>query len=220
MKKVLHYIPKYAYLPLLMVVLMNFLTYNGSKIITNHLYHYNTYSFIDEIIPFVPIFISIYILSYIQWIIGFINISKENKQTCYKFLSAELIAKTICLFFFIVFPTTLIRPEIVGNSLWENLTKFIYRADAPVNLFPSIHCLESWICFRGSMSLKSVSKPYKIFMFIFSGLVCASTVLVKQHVFIDIIGGILVVEIGIFLSNKFNTGIIFEKVNERLKKIN
>lgn len=33
----------------------------------------------------------------------------------------------------------------------------------------------------------------------------ASTVLIKQHVVIDIIGGVLVVEIGLFLAKKLNT---------------
>ena len=164
MKKLIEYIPKYARIPLLIIFGMNILTYNGSKIITNHLYHYNATTFIDDLIPFVPIFISIYVLAYIQWIIGYINISREDKRTCYMFLSAELIAKALCLFFFIIFPTTIVRPEITGNSIWENITRFIYNADAPVNLFPSIHCLESWMCFRGSLHLKKVSKSYKFFM--------------------------------------------------------
>ena len=45
----------------------------------------------------------------------------------------------------------------------------------------------------------------KIFMFVSAILVFASTVLIKQHVVIDIIGGVLVVEIGLFLAKKLNT---------------
>ena len=63
------------------------------------------------------------------------------------------------------------------------------------------------------MHLKKVPKGYKIGMFIFTLLVCMSTVFVKQHVFIDIIGGILVVEFGLFLTSKFHLGKIWNKIN-------
>lgn len=216
-KKLDKWIPRYSRIPLLLLILANTITYNGTKLYTNHLFHYNAATKIDSYIPFVPFFISFYILAYLQWIIGYIIITRENKKTCYKYVSAGLIAKFLCFIFFILFPTTLIRPIISGNSILETLTKLVYKLDAPVNLFPSIHCLESWMCFRGSLSLKKVPKGYKLIMFIFTVFVCASTVLVKQHVFIDIIGGIMVVEIGIFLANKLNTGKILEKINQKLK---
>lgn len=208
-------IPKYAYIPLLTMLIMNFIVYNGSKIFTNSLYHYNASIIIDAYIPFVPFFISFYILAYVQWIVGYIRIAKEDKETCYHFCTAEVIAKLLCLFFFLVFPTTIVRPEVTGNGIWEMLTRFIYSADAPVNLFPSIHCLESWMCFRGTMVLKNVSKKYKIGMFVFTIFVCMSTVFVKQHVFIDIIGGILVVEIGLYITKKFHLGNKFAKISSK-----
>jgi len=52
----------------------------------------------------------------------------------------------------------------------------------------------------------------KIFMFVSAILVFASTVLIKQHVVIDIIGGVLVVEIGLFLAKKLNTKRIFAMI--------
>lgn len=210
--------PRYIYIPLFLAVFMNFITYFCTKIITNNLYHYNISSIVDEKLPFVPFFIIIYILAFAQWVVGYVIIARESKEVCYKYLSAELIAKFICLVFFFVLPTTMIRPELNDTGLLIWLVNFIYLVDAPVNLFPSIHCLESWMVFRGALACKKVPKIYKIITFIFSLLVCASTVLVKQHVVIDIIGGILVVEIGILISNKFNTGRIFEKINSLVFK--
>lgn len=219
MKKIINtYLPKYSYIPLLSVLLINFITYYCSKIITNSFFHYQISSFIDDFLPFCPVFILFYILAYLQWIIGFIIISRESKEICYKFLSAEIIAKFCCLFFFFLFPTIMMRPVITGNSIWETMTKWVYFMDEPVNLFPSIHCLESWICFRGAMHLKKIPKCYKYIMFIFSIFVFLSTVLVKQHVFWDILGGILVVEIGIWFASHFHTGIIFERINFKVKQ--
>lgn len=201
--------PRYIFIPLASAVIMNFITYFCTKLITNNLYHYNFTTELDAMIPFIPFFIIIYILAFAQWAIGYVVIARESKEVCYKYLSAELIAKFCCLIFFFILPTTMVRPNIIGNSFLNWVVSFIYMTDAPVNLFPSIHCLESWMVFRGSLSCKKVPTLYKVVMLIFSILVCLSTVFVKQHIVIDVIGGILVVEIGIFFANKFNTGRIF-----------
>lgn len=218
MEKIKKIVPKYAIVPLLIVVLLNTLVYNGSKVISSHLTHFSFSTLIDTFIPFVPFFISIYILAYLHWIVGYIVISRENKETCYRILMAEIIAKFLCLLFFLLVPTMMARPEITGSGIWEVLTRFIYAMDEPVNLFPSIHCLESWMVFRGTMYLGHVSKSYKWFMFLFAILVCFSTVLVKQHVFVDILGGIAVVEIGLYCSKKWHIGCFFEKFNLKGKK--
>ena len=55
-------------------------------------------------------------------------------------------------------------------------------------------------------------------MFVFAVLVCFSTVLVKQHVFVDILGGIAVVEFGLYLSKKWNLGCFFRKLNQKIEK--
>ncbi len=100
----------------------------------------------------------------------------------------------------------MIRPEIVDGNVFDWMTSVIYQIDQPNNLFPSIHCLESWIIARAAFKQKKTSKAYAYVMLILTILVFASTVLVKQHVFVDIIGGIAVVEIGLFLSRKIGFG--------------
>lgn len=212
-EKIAKLFPKYIFIPLIMAVVMNFITYFCTKIITDNLYHYNFTLGLDNKIPFIASFIIIYVLAFVQWIVGYVVIARESKEVCYKYLSAELIAKFLCLIFFFVLPTTMVRPEIASSGFTLGLVKFIYAMDAPVNLFPSIHCLESWMVFRGSLACKKVPNLYKVIMLIFSILVCLSTVFVKQHVVIDIVGGILVVEIGIFLANKFNTSRLFYKID-------
>jgi hypothetical protein len=49
-------------------------------------------------------------------------------------------------------------------------------------------------------------------------LVFMSVVLVKQHVFIDIFGGIAVAEIGLFISEKLKLKRIFEKFEPKFVK--
>lgn len=217
MKKLSSIIPKYAYFPLLMAVVANTLVYNVSKLITNNFVHYDFSMKIDGMIPVVPVFIIIYILCYIEWIIGYIMIARESKDYCFYYIIADIVAKVICLICFFVIPTTYVRPQL-ETGIFNDMIAFIYKVDGPVNLFPSIHCLESWLCFRGSIKMKKASKLYKGFMFVYAILVFLSVVFVKQHVFIDIIGGILVVELGLWIAKKFDLKRLFYKTDKLFNK--
>ena len=198
-KKLEKWIPGYALWPLIALVLVNLIVYYGSRILVQDAARFDLSTALDARIPFCPAFIVFYILAYAQWCFGFIVIAREDRATCRRVLGGEMIAKLICLACFVALPTQMNRPEVAGNGLFEGLTRLIYRADAPINLFPSIHCLDSWLCFRGAQKLKRTPRWYAPVMLAFTLLVLASTVLVKQHVVVDIPAGILTGEIGLFL---------------------
>lgn len=157
---------------------------------------------LDAKIPLYAPFVIIYILAYFQWIVGFICIARESKAHCRQIISGEIIAKIICMALFIAVPTEIEWPQVVGDGLFERLVRFIYWTDLPINLFPSIHCLDSWICFRGALGMRRVPKWYAPVMLAMTLLVFASTVLIKQHVFVDIPAAILVGELGLFVAKR------------------
>ena len=137
----------------------------------------------------------------------------QNKDFCYRIFSYEIISKFICMIMFLVFPTIMIRPEITGNGIFDQLTNFVYSADAPTNLFPSLHCLESYIIFRASFGIKKHTKALVIFNGIFALLVFASVLFVKQHLFLDIPAAIIVSELGFFIGKKIKSHRVFEKID-------
>ena len=196
--------PTYSILPIAAMLGMNMVAYMGTRIFTTGRYHYNIESPLDRMLPLVPFFVVFYVLAFAQWITGYLLIGREKKEYCYRFFLGEIIAKAICLVIFLVFPTTLNRPEITGSGIFERLLAFIYSVDAADNLFPSIHCLESWMCWRGCRKLTQTRLPgwFSGANLVLTLLVFASTVLCKQHVLIDIAGGVAVVEIGLFLAPK------------------
>ena len=57
--------------------------------------------------------------------------------------------------------------------------------------------------------------PLQILAFVFAILVFLSVLFTKQHYFIDIIGGIAVVEIGIFISVRLK---LYEKVLRKARR--
>lgn len=204
--------PRYTYVPAIAVVLCNTLAYYGSKLLAANAVHHDLSIGIDAWLPFVPFFVSFYVLAYVQWFWNYIFHGRLGREICYHIVTADVIAKLICMVFFLALPTEIDRPEITGGGIWNFLTGLIYASDTPRNLFPSIHCLESWLCFRASLLVKGAPRWYAPFQFVFTLGVFASTVLIKQHFVIDILAGVAVVEIGWFLSKKLSLWRVFEKI--------
>ena len=211
-------VPSYAILPFALAVIWNFTVYYGGKLAALNRIPVELDLWLDERIPLVPAFMGIYVLAYVQWIVGYVVIASDSKETCYKTLGGELAAKAFVLLIFILLPTTINRPEVTGQGFFVWLTRFIYSADTPICLFPSVHCLNSWFCFRGTFCMKKVPVWYQIFMLCFTLLVFASVVLVRQHNLVDILGGILAVEAGLFLSKRWNFGHVYDIIEKKIRK--
>lgn len=218
MKRFLHFydwlIPRYARKPLVLVILFNFLCYYIPKALESQRTDLHMISTrLDDALPRIPFFIIIYVLAYVQWVIAYIVITRDSREHCCRFVSGELTSKVIAMFILLAYPTTFCRPpiEVTDFSTW--LTSLIYQSDTPTNLFPSMHCVASWFCFRGSLGLKKMPRWFAWAQGFFSLLVFASVLLVKQHVWPDIIGGIAVAELGILLARVFHWEHLIEKLS-------
>jgi len=194
------WIPEYGVLSLIACVLVNALVYWGTQLIMNGKKLYDLTSTLDNRIPFIEEWVVIYLVCYIFWIINYILITREGKEEWFRFAFADMLSRLICGIFFIVLPTTNIRPMVPGNDIFSWLMRFVYSVDPPRNLFPSIHCLASWFCFVGIRRSKKVPFWYKAFSCIFAILVCLSTQFTKQHYLIDIAGGILIAELCYYIA--------------------
>lgn len=204
-KKLFNILPRYGWIMIACSLTLNVLTYNGTRLLIENSTKYDLTTTLDTLIPFRTEWVIIYLLAYIQWFIGFVAAGRERKALCYRILGGEMIAKFLCMVCYILIPVTIVRPEIVGNAPWDYITRLIYHIDAPESLFPSIHCLESYICFRGAMLSEKLPRWYVPVTGCFALLVFASTVLIKQHFLLDIIAGVLVGEIGLQVSRLFTT---------------
>ena len=204
-------VPEYAWLPLIFELTLNMLVYSGSRIFTAHWRHYNIESALDRSIPLVPWTIIIYF--------GCVRL---DRRSAWQFLSADFLAKLVCLACFLILPTTNTRPEITGSSIWDVVMRFLYQVDAADNLFPSIHCLTSWFCYIGIRGRREVPKWYRVFSCLFALAVFISTLTTKQHVIIDVIAGAALAEAAYRVAGctGFDSyyGRIAGKVNRRIFK--
>lgn len=200
-------IPKYAIKPLALALLVNSCVYMGIAQLRRFLTFSSLETPLDTALPFLAPFVLFYVLAFVQWGLNYLLIARDSKELCYRFAFGNIIAKLICLFFFVFFPTTLARPEVTGTDLCSRLVRLIYTFDPPVNLFPSIHCLESWCCIRASFLLKKSNRTYQAATLIMSLGVFASTLFIKQHVIADVFGGIVVFEAGFRLAGRIQKAI-------------
>ena len=159
---------------------------------------------VDAKIPLIPAFILVYFGCYIFWVINYLLISLREEEIKYRFFTADLYARIICFLFFVFYPTTNVRPELVGNGIFVQGMRFLYQIDKPVNLFPSIHCMASWFCCIGIRRDKKIPVWYKIVSVMIAVLVFVSTLVTKQHVIVDVIGGVVVAELTWFVSCRTN----------------
>ena len=155
MKKYLDPIcPLFAILPLLSCFGLNMLVYSGTMVMCADWYHYDLTTSLDQAIPLVPGWMYIYFGCFLFWTVNYIMVARINRNdpdTFYRFVAADMISRLVCGIIFMVFPTTNVRPEVTGTGFSVFLLQFLYGLDQPTNLFPSIHCLVSWFCYTGTV---------------------------------------------------------------------
>lgn len=194
---------KNAVIILFLTFLWNQCVYLGARWIAHGWYHYDITTKLDNAIPFLPWTIIIYLGCYVFWCINYFICAVQPKAERNRFFCAEIMAKGCCLLIFLWIPTTNIRPDIPGNTIWDNLMRLLYQLDAADNLFPSIHCLVSWFCWIGVRNRRDIPLFYRCFSLIAAIAVCISTLTTRQHVIADVIGGILLAESSYYIVGRF-----------------
>ena len=154
----------------------------------------------DRAIPLIPAWVAVYFLAYVTWIAGFWRILTAERVRGIRVSFAYGIAPILCGVCFVLFPCTMTRPEVVGDGLFAEITRFLYRVDPPANLLPSIHVLASYFCWRGMVGCRAIRMWEKILFFVFLLLVSLSVLFVRQHVLADIPTAWIAAELSLLLA--------------------
>ena len=175
-------------------LLWNQLVYWGGAALAETRHHYQFSTALDRAIPLIPWTVCIYFGCYAFWALHYCLCAAVPLRAR-RFFTADFIAKGVCFVFFVGLPTTMARPAVQGLNVCESLVRALYILDAPVNLFPSIHCLNSWLCWASARDIPAFSHGYKAFALCAAVAVCVSTLTLRQHVLLDVAGGILLAEV-------------------------
>jgi len=155
--------------------------------------YYNYYWF-DTYIPVVRWFAYPYVSWMLILYVAFLYFAIVNRPLYWRTIIVYNVSVMVCNIIFLLFNTYVPRPEIEGTDLASRLIQFVYSNDAPLNCFPSVHCLTSYLLII--MINRHLNWPvlWKALASLWLWLIIASTVFIKQHSAIDIVGGILIAE--------------------------
>ena len=143
---------------------------------------------IDDLIPLWSPFLLIYI-SYFGFVVfTYFYLVKKRIQILKVTLLALIIACIAAYLFYLFFQNGVERPVIKSRNVYDIFYTWINSWVAPYNAFPSLHVAISTICAISYFQIKSV---LKWLMLVWVILIIASTVLTKQHYFLDVVSGLV-----------------------------
>jgi membrane-associated phospholipid phosphatase len=152
-------------------------------------------TFIDRNIHFHVFFIYIYISFYLMFLISIIGNKKSYALKC----AISIVINTIIasgIFFF--FPTRM--PAVIYSGeehTFYFLSRLVQSLDVKNNCFPSLHIANAftaafYLALKRKLFLRSV-------LWIWFVLICWSVISTGQHYFYDILGGIILAFISLYI---------------------
>lgn len=152
---------------------------------------------LDDMIPFCEYFVIPYCMWFVYIVFACTLLYFKGTNIEFFRLGIALAAgMSFCLIICMIYPNGLnLRPEHVDrNNIFITFINYLHEADTPTNVFPSIHVYVSLIIHIVIRDCEYVRSHQwiKYSSFILSILICISTVFIKQHSVIDVLGGVAV----------------------------
>jgi membrane-associated phospholipid phosphatase len=141
---------------------------------------------IDAWIPMIPEFIVFYMLGYLFVLVPCVMV--RDRHAFYAASVAFCVLLTVAFLIFRLAPVHMDKSYAVGSDWFSRLARFQQTKDTPYNNFPSLHVALNVYAYAlivwQSRRISAWWLPLPV-------LIICSTLLVKQHLFIDVIGGLL-----------------------------
>ncbi len=150
---------------------------------------------LDDIIPFCEYFIIPYLLWFAYIPAVFIFFFFKSREEYYKLSANLFVGMSIALLICTLFPNgqdlrTYVDPD---KNMFTYIVSTLYKGDTNTNVFPSIHVFNSVGACLALYKSKCIKhrKPVLFLASLLTSLIVLSTMFLKQHSFLDVIGGML-----------------------------
>lgn len=141
---------------------------------------------LENKIPFISEAVYIYLLFFPFLLTPALFVKRHSDFCSVAFAYSILLAVSLAIF--TQFPTTMARPTINDGGLTGFLLRGVQKFDGPNNLFPSLHV--SSVIYMAAVNCY-FCKNWRWLNWLFAICIVLSTLLVKQHAIIDVIGGLI-----------------------------
>ncbi|MDO4268839.1 MAG: phosphatase PAP2 family protein [Eubacteriales bacterium] len=150
---------------------------------------------LDDKIPFNEYFIIPYLFWFVYVAGAVLYFFFTNKTDYYRLCGFLFVGMTISMIIFMIFPNgTDLRVSVnPDKNVFCRLVDIIHAADTPTNVFPSIHVYNSLGVHFAVMNSRSLRDRRGVRWFSLAAmvLICMSTVFLKQHSVLDVLGGVV-----------------------------
>ncbi len=161
---------------------------------TKELHYTVIHSALDDKIPFVEIFI----IPYLGWFaycafFFFLFLLMYDMEDFFKNAAFFFTGMTLFLIISSIWPNIqYLRPVVMPrDNVFTHMIAHLYQTDTPTNLWPSIHVYNAIGTHLAVYNSKRFSKLLKNCSLVFCISVILSTMFIKQHSVIDVLGGII-----------------------------
>lgn len=156
----------------------------------------------DDRIPFSEIFILPYVFWYFYLVGMHLFTFLYDTEAFSKMVKFFIFNFTAAMLICFLFPNCQqLRPDVFPrDNILTDLVKLLYQVDTSTNVFPSMHVMGSLAVVFTAFHCKVIhSKRIKAGFVIVSLLICISTVFLKQHSLLDVLGALPICGIGYLL---------------------
>lgn len=150
---------------------------------------------IDQHIPFISGFIVFYSLWYPMLIAVGLYLLLRDQAGFRRYMYFLALSFFLSILIWILIPNGQdLRPIILPqSSIFTPIFTFLYRIDTNTNVFPSVHVIGSLGAMFAVLCCERLrtKRLLRLGTVVLAGLICLSTVFVKQHSALDLVGGIV-----------------------------
>ena len=186
----------------MLLVISSLLSLLGYLLTNKRAYRYVWHSQLDDKVPLVPIFILPYLSLFPYIALSYLLLQSPHLTS---FATTILVCNILANIFWYFWPNGVPRLAVKNDSWSHRVINRLYKTDNDTNGFPSGHVFLSVIC-SYYLSLQYAALT-PLFM-VLGGSIVISTVLVKQHYLVDILGGLIFAGLSLWMSQYLMSGIL------------
>ena len=149
---------------------------------------------IDAAIPFCEVFVIFYCIWFF-WLVGtglyLLDRDSAAFRRYMKFLGWTFLLSAL-IWFLLPNGQNLRPPVMPRENVFTAVISFLYGADTCTNVFPSVHvvgAIGAALALCDCTGLRE-KKSVRFLSVVLAILICASTLFIKQHAFIDVVAGL------------------------------
>jgi membrane-associated phospholipid phosphatase len=142
---------------------------------------------VDHKIPFIPQFVFIYIGLYTMYVYPYLLV--RDKDFFKVFTGAYITVMIIVYSIFLLFPVSIVRPQIEVTDFSTWTLSIVYSLDKPVNCFPSSHVAMTML---SALTIWEINRFYGIFAILYALGIAVSTLFLKQHYVLDVVAALFI----------------------------